>query len=218
MHERQSIIVVDDHSIFRAGVIQIFSKSEDLDVVGEGASSAEAVALVELHKPRIALIDVSMPGGGIAAAGEIHHRWPDVKIIMLTVSEEEDVVLRALDAGATGYALKGTPASDLISIVMSVANGDAYVPANMAVRLLTAMRGQQGQDSLSTKLAMLSPKEERTLRLLGRGFANREIAEATGVQVKTVKFHVSNILAKLGVRSRVEAALIAQKHFQDRAS
>lgn len=218
MPERTSIIVVDDHAIFRAGVIQIFSKCENLDVVGEGASSAEAVALVELHSPKVALIDVSMPGGGIAAAGEIHQRWPGVKIIMLTVSEEEDVVLRALEAGAVGYALKGTPASELISIVTSIVNGDAYVPPAMAVRLLTAMRGQQGQDSLSTKIAMLSPKEERTLRLLSRGFTNREIADATGVQVKTVKFHVSNILSKLGVRSRVEAALIAQRHFQDPAS
>ncbi|KFC68865.1 Two component transcriptional regulator, LuxR family [Bosea sp. LC85] len=215
MRERKSIIVVDDHAIFRAGLVQIFSASGDLEVVGEGASADEAVALVGKLAPQIALLDVSMPGGGIAAARRIHQAWPQVKVVMLTVSEEEDVVLQALDAGASGYALKGVPAVDLIAIVRAITGGESYVPPNMAVRLLSAMRGQQEVDPVLARIGALSAKENRTLRLLGRGFSNREIAEATGVQIQTTKFHVSNILAKLGLKSRVEAALIAQKHLQD---
>ena len=216
MVERHSIIIVDDHPIFRAGVAHIFSASADLDVIGEGASSAEAVELAGKLRPQVALIDVSMPGGGIAAASQIRDSWPDVRVIILTVSEEEDVVLRAVEAGASGYALKGIPAHELIAIVRSVANGESYFPPNTTKLLLSAMRGQQDANSLSAKISALSPKEERTFRLLARGFSNREIAEATGVQVPTVKFHVSSILSKLGLKSRVGAALVAQKHFYDR--
>jgi two-component system nitrate/nitrite response regulator NarL len=211
--EAKSIIVVDDHSIFRTGVVQIFSDCADIEVVGEGASSADAVALAGSLSPDMTLLDISMPGGGIAACREIHSRWPDIKCIMLTVAEEEDVILQALDAGAAGYALKGIPGPELIAIVKAIAGGKYYVPPDKAARLLNAMRGQTAQDPTTAGVARLSPKEERTLRLLARGFSNRQIAEATGVQVQTVKFHVSNILEKLKVASRVEAALLAQRHF-----
>ncbi len=210
-----SIIIVDDHSIFRSGVVQAFDPAEGMQVIAEGATSEEAIALAEQHRPAIALIDVSMPGGGIAAAREIRSRWPEVRIIMLPVSEDEDVVLRALEAGASGYALKGVAARDLVGIVRAVADGQSYVPPNMAMRLVTAMQSTREGRTLRAKLASLSLKEERTLRLLVRGFSNQEIADATGVQVKTVKFHVSNILAKLDARSRTEAALIAQKNLID---
>ncbi|MGO4404680.1 response regulator [Bosea sp. RAF48] len=212
MDERRSIIVVDDHAIFRAGVVQILSTSPNLEVVGQGASASDAVKLAETLRPDLALIDISMPGGGIAAASEIHACWPQVKIVMLTVSEEEHVVLHALEAGASGYALKGIPATQLVSVVHSVLNGESYLPASMAARLVSTMLGRQGDHTPAARIAALSPKEERTLRLLGRGLTNKEIAEATGVQVKTVKFHISNVFSKLGVRSRVEAALFAQKH------
>lgn len=212
MDERRSVIVIDDHAIFRAGVIQILSTSPELDVVGQGASATDAVALADALQPDIALIDVSMPGGGIEACKAIHGSRPQTKIIMLTVSEEEDIVLRALAAGASGYALKGIPGSELISVVRSVLTGEPYLPTSMAARLVSTMMGRTEHHTPAARIAALSPKEERTLRLLGRGFSNREIAEATGVQVKTVKFHLSNIFSKLGVRRRVEAALLAQKH------
>jgi DNA-binding NarL/FixJ family response regulator len=212
LDDRRSIIVIDDHAIFRAGVVQILSASPNLEVVGQGASAGDAVSLAATLQPDLALIDISMPGGGIAAAREIHARWPGVKIVMLTVSEEEDIVLQALEAGAAGYALKGIPAPELVSMVQSVLEGGSYLPPSIAARLVNTILERRGVHTPAAKIASLSPSEERMFRLLGQGLSNKEIAAATGVQVKTVKFHVSNIFSKLGVRSRVEAALFAQKH------
>ncbi|HEV7257268.1 MAG TPA: response regulator transcription factor [Bosea sp. (in: a-proteobacteria)] len=212
MREKTAIIVVDDHAIFRTGVIQILASSNDLDVVGEGASQADAIDLATRLRPNIALIDISMPGGGLEAARSFHSNCPDVRVVMLTVAEDQDVVLQALDAGVSGYVLKGVPGSELITIIRSIAKGETYVPPNMAVSLLSAMRGRIDSNSITGKLAALTLKERQTLRFLARGFSNRDIAEATGVSLKTVKFHVSNILAKLGSKNRVEAALIGQSH------
>lgn len=212
MPDKTSIIVVDDHAIFRAGIVQILAGSDDLEIVGEGASQTEAIDLATRLRPNVALIDVSMPGGGIAAARGIHASCPDVRIVMLTVAEEEDVVLQALDAGASAYALKGVLGSELVRIIRAVVNGESYVPPNMAVRLLSAMRGRTDVNSITAKIDALTVAERRTLRFLSRGFSNRDIADATGVSLKTVKFHVSNVLSKLGARNRVEAALVGQSH------
>lgn len=210
--DRRSIVVVDDHSLFRSGVVQAFREVDDFSVVGEGASAADAIDLVERLAPDIALADVSMPGGGLDAAQTICKRWPKVKVIMLTVSEDQETILKALDAGSVGYVLKGVSASDLVNIVRSIADGERYVPPSMAVQLLTAMRKPQAVDPVQARLALLSRAEARVLRLLAHGLSNREIAQATGVQVKTVKFHVSNILSKGGFKNRTEAAVVAQKY------
>ncbi|HEV7257269.1 MAG TPA: response regulator transcription factor [Bosea sp. (in: a-proteobacteria)] len=212
MREKTSIIVVDDHAIFRAGVVHILASSDDLKIVGEGASKADAIDLATRLRPQIALIDISMPGGGIEAAQSIHTNCPDVRVVMLTVSEEEDVVLQALNAGALGYALKGMPGSGLIDIIRSIVQGESYVPPQMAGRLLSAMRGQLDGNSMVARIASLTVKERQTLRFVARGFSNRDVAEATGVSLQTVKFHVSNVLSKLGAKNRVEAALIGQSH------
>ncbi len=205
-----SLIVVDDHSIFRAGLVQILSGEGDFVIVGEGACAEDAVALARATTPRVALIDVSMPGGGIAAARALHAEHPALLILMLTVSEDEDVILEALDAGAVAYALKGVPGPELVRIIRSVLAGEPYLPPSLAMRLLTAMRGRIDGNSAPAKLTSLTEAERRTLRLLAKGLSNREIAEATGVSIKTVKFHVSNILGKLGLKNRVEAALVGQ--------
>lgn len=210
--DRRSIVVVDDHSLFRSGVVQAFREVDDFDVVGEGATAEEAISLVERLTPDIALTDVSMPGGGLGAAQKICKRWPRVKVVMLTVSEDQETILKALDAGSVGYVLKGVSAPELVNIVRSIADGERYVPPGMALRLLTAMRNPQPPDPMRARLALLSRAEERVLRLLAHGLSNWEIAQATGVQVKTVKFHVSNILAKGGFKNRTEAAIIAQRY------
>jgi DNA-binding NarL/FixJ family response regulator len=206
------LIVVDDHSIFRAGLVQILSGETDFDIVGEGACADDAVALARTTTPRIALIDVSMPGGGIAAARALHAAYPALLIVMLTVSEDEDVILEALDAGAAAYALKGVPGPELVRIIRTVLAGEPYLPPSLAVRLLTTMRGRLDGNSAAARLTSLTEAERRTLRLLAKGFSNRDIAEATGVSIKTVKFHVSNVLSKLGLKNRVEAALIGQSN------
>lgn len=209
---RRSIVVVDDHSLFRSGVVQAFRDVDDFTVVGEGATAEDAIALVERLKPDIALADVSMPGGGLDAAQTICRRWPGVKVVMLTVSEDEETILKALDAGSAGYVLKGVSAAELVGIVRSIADGEQYMPPGMAIQILAAMRNPQAADPVLARLALLSRAEERVLRLLAHGLSNSEIAQATGVQVKTVKFHVSNILSKGGFKNRTEAALMAQKY------
>ncbi len=207
-----SVIVADDHALFRMGVIQAFAASGKINVVGEGATKDEAIELTEACQPDVALLDISMPGSGIAAAREIRLKWPGVKIVMLTVSEEDDDVLEALEAGATGYLLKGSMAPDLISAVQTVAAGSSYLSSNIGMRLYDVIRSVSESRKTDNLVGKLSPKEAVVFALIGQGQTNRQIAEATGVQVKTVKFHVSRLLAKLGLRNRVEIALLAQQN------
>ena len=216
MQSAISVIVADDHSLFRMGVIQAFSASGKINVVGEGATKDEAIALTEQCQPDVILLDISMPGSGIAAAREIRQKWPEVKIVMLTVSEEDDDVLEALEAGATGYLLKGSMAPDLISAVQTVAAGNSYLSSNIGMRLYDVIRNVSAGRKTDSLVAKLSAKEATVFALIGRGQTNRQIAEATGVQIKTVKFHVSRLLAKLGLRNRVEIALLAQQNATDR--
>ncbi len=212
MNDRKTVVVVDDHQIFRVGVIESLRLSKKLEVVGEGASHWDAIRLVGDMKPDVVLIDISMPGNGVDAARAIHTKWPDVKVVMLTVSEEDDDVVRALEAGASGYVVKGIRAPDLIATVESVAGGGTYLSPNLGTRLFSTLRQQPDTERVADLLQGLSPREIETLRLTGRGLSNREIADELGIQVKTVKAHMSNLLKKLGIRNRVEAALIAQKH------
>ncbi|WP_223217425.1 response regulator [Rhizobium cauense] len=211
MQSAISVIVADDHSLFRMGVIQAFAAAGGIKVVGEGASKEEAIALTEERQPDVILLDISMPGSGIEAAREIRARWPAVKIVMLTVSEEDDDVLEALEAGATGYLLKGSMAPDLISAVQSVAAGRSYLSSNVGMRLYDVLRNVSESRKTDSLIGKLSTKEAAVFALIGKGHTNRQIAEATGVQVKTVKFHVSRLLSKLGLRNRVEIALLAQQ-------
>lgn len=212
MSETTSVIVVDDHSLFRMGVLQALRLEAGLSVIGEGGSKADALGLVERLSPDVALLDISMPGNGIDAARDITSRWPDTKVVMLTVSEEDDDVLEALDAGAAGYVLKGTPAPELVAAILAVAEGRSYMSPNLGMRLFGVIRNRTEEHKAEKLIDALSPKEDAVFRLLGRGYTNRAIAEEMGVQTKTVKFHVSRLLVKLGTKNRVEAALMAQRH------
>ncbi|MBL0936740.1 MAG: response regulator transcription factor [Rhizobiaceae bacterium] len=201
-----SVVVVDDHSLFRAGVISCLERDPAIRVVGEGASGREAVSLCAAGNPLVALIDISMPDDGIAAVGEIAAMKLDTRIIMLTVSENEDDVLRALDAGAVGYVLKGVSGPELVDAVKTVAAGETFVSPNLAVRLVTILAGSKQKRQVDT----LSAQETRTLQFVALGMNNRECAAQLGVSEQTVKYHMTNIMKKLGVRNRVEAALVAR--------
>ena len=214
MTDQLSIIVVDDHAIFRKGVLETLGHHADLKIIGEGASRDDALLLVEKLRPDIALIDLSMPGGGIQATRDIHTRYPSVKIIILTVSEEDDDVMQALEAGASGYILKGICADDLLDVVRSVAAGDTYLAPTLAFGLLRGIHARDERQASSDRVEMLTAKEQETLSLIGLGLNNDEIAHRMGIQIKTVKFHVSNLLGKLNLRNRVELALFSQKASQ----
>jgi len=203
------VIVADDHPIFRQGLVRSLSESPDFEVLGDAATAPEAVALAEATGPDVALLDISMPGGGIAAAAAIARSCPRTRIAMLTVSEDEDDVLAAMKAGATGYVLKGVSAGDLLAVLREVAAGNSHVSPALAARVLSAMH-RTPKTGARTPLDDLTRREEDILRRVAQGLSNKEVARDLGLQEKTVKHYMTTILGKLQARNRVEAALIAR--------
>jgi DNA-binding NarL/FixJ family response regulator len=177
--------------------------------VGEASSGEEAAQLVEELLPDILILDLDMPGrGGIATAGDVSARTPSTGILILTVSDKEDDLLRALKAGARGYALKGAPTQGLVHAVRALAAGEVYVSPSLASTILYDMTHSDSGDPLSD----LTKREHEVLDLVGQGMTNREIGERLYLSEKTIKHYMTGVLQKLQVRSRVEAALIAQQH------
>lgn len=204
--ERIRVLIADDHPLFREGVASSLASAADFQVVAQATNGAEAVALALQLSPDLVLLDVSMPVmNGIEAAARLSAHSPDLRIMMLTVSETPESLLAALKAGAHGYVLKGVSASELRGIARSVAAGEAYVTPSLAAEMLTEFSRPPVPDHFST----LTARETDVLDLLSRGLSNREIGEALTLAEKTVKHHMTVILQKLQVRSRTEAALLA---------
>lgn len=204
------VVLADDHPIFRDGLQRSLAEEADFAVVGAGGSAAEAVALVEAERPDLALLDISMPGSGLAAAAEIARRFPETRIAMLTVSEDDHDVLAAMKAGAIGYVLKGVSASELALVLRAVAGGEAHVSPALAARVLAAMQKPATTRPDRAPIDDLTRREEDILRLVARGLSNKEAALELGLQEKTIKHYMTTILEKLQARNRVEAALIAR--------
>lgn len=204
------IVLADDHPIFRDGLIRSLEETGDFTVVGTGGSADDAVALVAAQSPDIVLLDISMPGGGIAAARRINARWPATRIVMLTVSENDQDVAQALASGALGYILKGISARDLRQVLEGIARGEAHVTPSLAARLLHDLQTPRRPPTRSV-IDDLTKREEDILRRVATGLSNREVAEALDIQEKTVKHYMTSILEKLHVRNRVEATLIARE-------
>jgi DNA-binding NarL/FixJ family response regulator len=201
------VVVADDHPLFRQGVINSLQSSAEIRVVGEAADADGAIELVREHMPDIVLLDVTMPGDGINAARAIATSCPATRIIMLTVSEDEDDLMAAMKAGARGYVLKGVSADDLTSVVNSVSIGEVYVSPGLAFGLLREM----GKPRPASPIAELSSRERQVLELVASGLSNQEIGLRLGLAEKTIKHYMTNVLTKLQVRSRVEAALLAAR-------
>ena len=211
-NESIRIVVVDDHPLFREGVTRALARYPDIEVVGEGCSADEALSLARDLKPEIMLLDISMPGGGVSATHAITSAYPVIRIIMLTVSEHEDDVLGSLKAGARGYILKGVTARELVGIVREIHNGESYVTPTLAASLLADFRTPAGSaPSEKAPFNELTLRERQILELLATGLSNKEIAGRLELAEKTIKHYVTNILEKLQVRNRVEAALLAQR-------
>lgn len=203
------ILLADDHPLFREGVANSLAATADFAVIAQAGSGEEAVSLALALNPDMVLLDVSMPGmGGIEAAARIAAALPQVRIMMLTVSETPESLLAALKAGAHGYVLKGVSASELRTIVRNVALGEAYVTPTLAAEMLTEFSRPRPPDAFAT----LTARETGVLELLSQGLTNREIGERLHLAEKTVKHHITVILQKLHVRSRTEAALMAVQH------
>lgn len=211
---RIRIVVADDHPLYREGVARALADDPGIEVVGQGEDADSAVALSHQHKPDLVLLDLSMPGGGgIEALRRIRAQEAPPKVAILTVSEEDDDVMRALKAGAAGYLLKGIGSRELVAIVQDLARGLTYVSPTLAGRILNAMR-EGGARKAPNPIDDLSKREEDILRLVAEGQSNKEVGLALDLQEKTVKHYMTSILQKLHARNRVEAAVIARGHWK----
>jgi DNA-binding NarL/FixJ family response regulator len=203
-----TILVVDDHPLFRQGVVNALGKEPGFTVLAETDSGEQALELARRMLPDVVLLDISMPGwDGIMTAEKIAIACPATAIVMLTMSEQKDQLLAALKAGARSYVLKGVAPRELADVVRRAAAGEVYVAPSIASEMLVSLTRAPAPDPLQE----LTERERDILGFIGRGLTNREIGEKIFLSEKTVKHYVTNILQKLQVRSRVEAALLASR-------
>lgn len=200
------VTIVDDQALFRLGLRTLLARQNDIEIVAEATNGAEAVEAVTRHRPDVVLMDVRMPGiDGIAATERICRNHPTVTVLMLTTFEDEVALRAAMAVGASGYVLKDTPADDLADLVRLAFRGYAMFAPAMATRLAAGAR----MEPADAVLAVLSGRERDVFRALGEGLSNREIADRLCVAEGTVRNHVTSILANLRLKSRMQAALLA---------
>lgn len=209
MPETIRILVIDDHPLLRDGVCSTLDSEPEFEVVGQGASYDDALTLAQDLTPDIILLDISMPGGGVNAARDIHKALPSIKLIMLTVSEDEKDVMSALQAGARAYILKGIGGKELITAVHRISSGESFITPSLATSILLHSNNQEPEANIL--LDKLNKRETAILKALERGLTNKQIADELFLSEKTIKHYMTSIMQKLQVRNRVEAALMAQK-------
>ena len=215
MSEEIRIIVIDDHPLYRSGVVRTLEETDSFSVVGEGGKADDALQLAERARPDIALLDISMPGSGLKALEKLNAAHPEIKCIMLTVSEDDEDIMTAMKNGARGYVLKGIFAPELVHVVRTIAEGGSYVSPSLAAGLLAAMQEPGANRQAGSAIESLTEREEQILRLVSDGKSNKEVGRALNLQEKTIKHHMTSILQKLQVRNRVEAAVLAKKLWRD---
>ncbi len=201
------ILLVDDHDVVRAGLRSVFDNTEDLRVVGEAGTAAEAIRRVGLDLPDIVVLDVRLPdGSGIDVCREVKEKWPATGVLILTSYADQDALIEAYDAGASGYILKRVDSAELLDAVHQVGMGDLVFGEALDAALASKIRSS-GQSH--AKIDLLSLQEKNVLDLLAQGKSNKQIAELMFLSDKTIKNYVSHILSKLEVASRTEAAAYA---------
>lgn len=209
------VAICDDHAVFRRGLVLVLEEEPDIEVVAEAADGPSAVAVAENLLPDVLLLDVRMPGvSGIEAARQIGEKVPSVKLIMLTVSDEEADLFEAVKAGASGYLLKEISIEEVAGSVRAVMAGQSLIPPSMATRLLTefsslAARAETQPAAPLAAAPRLTERETEVLQQVARGLSNRDIGIELQISENTVKNHVRNLLEKLRLHSRTEAALYA---------
>jgi DNA-binding NarL/FixJ family response regulator len=197
--QRISVLCVDDHPLFRAGIAYVLENQPDIELVGLAATGAEGIALARQHSPDVTLMDLRLPDmSGIAAVSAICHHRPEARILMLTTFEGDAEVRRALAAGARAYVLKSASPEELVNIIRQVNSGKNYLPAQIAVELARRV----AHDAISER-------EAAVLRLIAGGNRNKDIAEKLSIAEDTVKAHIKRIMEKLGARDRTQAVSIA---------
>ncbi|MFE6892541.1 response regulator [Streptomyces sp. NPDC057694] len=211
------ILLLDDHEVVRRGLRDLLGAEPDLEVVGEAATAAQALARGPALRPDVAVLDVRLPDGdGITVCRELRGLLPEVSCLMLTSFDDDDALLDAIMAGASGYVLKQIKGSDLISAVRTVASGASMLDPATTARLMRSLRGPEQQPSAgggppAAQLAELTERERDILELVGEGLTNRQIGQRLFLSEKTVKNNISRLLAKLGVERRIQAAVLATR-------
>ncbi|WP_155956423.1 response regulator transcription factor [Rhizobium sp. CF080] len=200
------IAVVDDHPLFREGVTRSFGEIEDFEMVAEGGSREDALRIVRELCPDVMLMDISMPGNGLEAIAEALDHCPDLKIVMLTVSETSEDIATALKLGAKGYVLKGVGSRGLADVVRTVASGESYVSPALSARMIAGLSAPDAS-ARPDPMSELTGREQEVLRLVASGLSNKRVARELDLHEKTVKHHMTRILSKLKVTNRTEAAL-----------
>jgi two-component system response regulator NreC len=206
------IIIVDDHAMVRSGLRMLLSGNGAIEVAAEAADGDEGIKAALAHRPDVVLMDLSMPQGkdGLTAVSELKKLLPDVAILMLSMHDDSAYLFRAIEAGASGYVLKSAPHEELLHAIATVAAGDAYLYPSATKKLMDEYAEQAkkgGQDGFEA----LSEREKEVLSLAAKGYANKEIAEMLFISVKTVETHKSNVMEKLGLKTRPELIQFAMK-------
>ena len=209
MSEPIRVFLCDDHEVVRRGVKDMLEAEGDIAVIGEASSVAEAIARVPALRPQVAVLDVRLPdGSGIEACRDLRAAMPELACLMLTSFADDEAMLDAIMAGAQGFVLKQIRGSDLVGAVRTVASGGSLLDPTATTRVMARLRTHgQTQDRLSG----LSEQERKVLELIGEGLTNRQIGERMFLAEKTIKNYVSNVLAKLGLERRTQAAVLAHE-------
>ena len=209
------VLVVDDHALFRRGIVTVLANQKNISVVGEAVNGLEAIDKAEALVPDVIVMDLNMPQcSGLEATQALQAKMPQVGILVLTVSDNEADLFHAIKFGATGYILKNTEPEELVQAIHHIAQGGVIVSPMMAAKLLAEFRGS-GTDAMAKKTAEeednLSPREDEVLRLVSQGATNKEIADSLFISENTVKTHLRNIMDKLHLANRSQAAAYAVK-------
>ncbi|MFI0510236.1 two-component system response regulator DevR [Streptomyces canus] len=210
------VFLLDDHEVVRRGVHDLLNDEPDITVVGEAATVEQALVRVPALRPQVAVLDVRLPDGdGVTVCRELRSQMPDLACLMLTSFDDEEALLDSIMAGASGYVLKQIQGSDLVTAVRTVAAGQSLLDPSATTRLMARLRGGQQKEEEPDALPGLTAREREILALIGEGLTNRQIGQRLYLAEKTVKNHISRLLAKLGVERRIQAAVIATQA-QDR--
>ena len=197
------IAVVDDHPIVRQGLVSALDDEQDFDVVGSVGDAAEALALVRRYQPDVMLLDLELPGrNGVQAIPDLLEAGRDLKVLVFTAYDTDERVLRAIEAGAKGYLLKGATINELALAIRAVAAGESALTPRVAAKLVSAMRSPRDGGQLTAR-------ERQLLNLISQGLASKQIALSLGISERTVKFHTTSLLRKLDADNRAQAVAVA---------
>lgn len=207
------VFLLDDHEVVRRGVQDLLDAEPDIEVVGDAGTASHALARGPALRPDVAVLDVRLPDGdGVSVCRELRSRMPGLGCLMLTSFDDDDALLDAIMAGAAGYVLKEIKGADLVAAVRTIASGRSMLDPATTSRLMSTLRGEDSdEEPEADALSSLSPREREILGLIGEGLTNRQIGKRLYLSEKTVKNHISRLLAKLGVERRIQAAVLASQ-------